>query len=128
VDVRYKKTLYRDLCRGDIKDMIELVDYLRSTTKQLIIFSGKLSFINLKNKGFDMFVEIESLVKKGVSIKIISRVDIAGIEKIEKMLSLNQQIRQELVEIRHREQASESLHLRRENSSEIKEIKRATGR
>ena len=44
------------------------------------------------------------MVKKGISIKAVCRVDLAGIGNIEKLLSLNKKYGKELVEIRHRDQ------------------------
>lgn len=69
--------------------------------KQLLVFSGNLSYLNLKNKKEDLFKAYETLVKKGVSIKILSRVDLDGMENIEKALSLNKKYGKELIEIHH---------------------------
>lgn len=85
-------------------DLAILQKILESTQKQLLIFSGNLSFINLKNKEITIWETIEKLAKRGVSIKTISRVDIPGEKNIQKMLSLNFKIGKENIEIRHCEQ------------------------
>ncbi|MFH1503226.1 MAG: hypothetical protein ABIE36_01050 [Candidatus Diapherotrites archaeon] len=78
----------------------DVVENIKNTKKQLLLFSGNLSLINFK----EVFEAIEEIVKKDINIKIISRVDLAGKENIEKMLSLNFKYGKELIEIRHKEQ------------------------
>jgi len=108
-------------------DLKQLAEFLQNTQKQLLIFSGNLSFINLKDKGNDIFRILEQLVKKGVSIKAICRIDLAGKENVEKLLSLNFKHGKELVEIRHREQPLRAM-ISDGKTFRIKEIKEPTGR
>lgn len=100
-----------------------LIDLLLSPKKQLLIFSGNLSFINYKNKKNDLFKLLEGLVKKGVNIKVVCRVDFAGIKNIEKLLSLNFKYGKELIEIRHREQPLRAIIVDNKffNIKEVKE-------
>lgn len=105
----------------------DLVEVLEKTEKQLLVFSGNLSFINLKNKDYDIFKVLEDLVKKGVIIKVICRVDVVGKENIEKMLSLNFKYGKDLVEIRHLQQSLRALVI--DNKMfRIKEIRQPTGK
>jgi hypothetical protein len=127
VDDTHKRSFVEASVEENSKTTIELVQNLRETKNQLIIFSGNLSFINLRNKSFDMFDELERLVKKGVSIKIISRVDIVGLDNIERVLSLNQKYGKELIEIRHREQPLRAF-IFDNKSFRLKEIKEPTGK
>lgn len=85
-------------------NMLELMEMFKSAQKQILIFSGNISFINLKYRNVDMFSLIEELVNRNINIKIICRVDIVGKNNIEKILSLNFKHGRELIEIRHREQ------------------------
>lgn len=80
-----------------IKDVI---DKIKNSKKQILMFSGNLSFINFK----EVYESIEDAVKRKISIKIICRVDLAGKENIQKMLSLNSKYGKEIIEIRHKEQ------------------------
>jgi len=66
-------------------DLNDLLNLLKNTKKQLLSFSGNLSFINLPG----IFEELENIVKKGIPIKIVCKVDLTGKENINKMLSLN---------------------------------------
>ncbi|MFH1211196.1 MAG: hypothetical protein V1645_04765, partial [archaeon] len=93
----------------DSTDLKELASILQKVKKQLLVFSGNLSFINLKNKNIDVFKLLEQVVKRGVVVKVISRVDFVGKENIERLLSLNYKHGKELVEVRHREQPLRAL-------------------
>jgi len=76
---------------------------LESTERQVLIFSGNLSFINEKSNNFDMFSVFDRLVKKKISIKVLCRIDVVGKNNIEKLLSLNFKYGKEIIEIRHHE-------------------------
>lgn len=105
----------------------ELAEMLNKAEKQVLIFSGNLSFVNLKNKKHDMMKVMENLVKRGIDIKIISRIDLAGKENIEKMLSLNYKFGKEVVEIHHNEHPIRAFIVDKK-VFRIKEVKEPTGR
>jgi|SRR3989344_2395504 len=105
----------------------ELKDYLSGTKKQLLVFSGNLSWINLKNKKIDIFSKLDDLAKGGVSIKIISRVDLDSINNIQKIFSLNFKHGKDLVEIRHAEQPLRAI-IFDNKLLRMKEIKEPTGK
>jgi len=127
VPSKSRKATVESVDSEDKTDLEELADYIRSTKKQLLIFSGNLSWINLKNKKSDIFPLIETLAKKNISIKILSRVDPAAMKNVEKMLALNFRHGKENVEIRHTEQPLRAL-ISDGKLIRIKEIKEPTGR
>ena len=100
---------------------------LLTAKKQLLIFSGNLSFINLKNKKVDTLDVFEELVKNGISIKILCRVDLDGMENIKKLISLNFKHGKDLVEIRHTEQPLRTI-IYDEELATLKEVKEPTGK
>ena len=104
-----------------------LADLYSSTEKNLLSFSGNLSFINYKSKDKDMFKIIENLVKKGINIKILCRVDIASKENVEKILSLNFKYGKESIEIRHKEHPLRAT-IFDSKFFHMKEIKEPTGK
>ncbi|MFH1331658.1 MAG: hypothetical protein ABIH63_00030 [archaeon] len=105
----------------------DLVGVLEKAEKQLLVFSGNLSFINLKNKDYDIFKVLEGLVKRGVMVKVLCRVDVVGKENIERLLSLNFKYGKDLVEVRHMQQALRALVI--DNKMfRIKEIREPTGK
>lgn len=103
IDDRNKRAIVEQAIDENSTNLMELKELLDAAQKQLIIFSGDLSFINLKNKNFDMMQILEELVKKGISVKILCSIDFAAKENIERVLSLNYKYRKEVIEIRHKE-------------------------
>lgn len=105
----------------------ELQKILEKTKKELKLFSGNLSWINLKKGKIDLFNILEKLVKNNVRIKILCRVDLDGIENIKKVLQLNYKYGKELIEIRHREHPLRAFII--DNKIlRLKEIKEPTGK
>jgi hypothetical protein len=105
----------------------ELKSLLENTKKQLLVFSGNLSWTNLKNKKTDIFKSIEDLIKRNVKIKVICRVDLTGKKNIERLLSLNFKYNKELIEIHHQEQPLRAI-IFDEEIFRIKEINEPTGK
>ncbi len=101
-----KKEVYskEGKAEAELGQLDNLRDMLLQVDKQLLLFSGNLSFVFYKDRNIDIFSVFEELVKRGVSIKAVCRVDLAGQENIKKLLSLNFKYGKELVEVRHREQ------------------------
>ena len=81
--------------------MDEFYKILLNAKKQILFFSGNLSFINIKEQKKDMIKIFEKLIENKVNIKILCRVDLAGKDNIERILSLNLKHGKNLIEIRH---------------------------
>tara|TARA_Y100000310_G_scaffold325742_1_gene389718 strand:- start:14130 stop:14969 length:840 start_codon:yes stop_codon:yes gene_type:complete len=107
--------------------LIDFKKLLMQAKKQILFFSGNLSFINFNDGDVDIFEVLEELVKKKINIKVICRVDIAGHENVKKLLSLNFKYGRELIEIHHREQPLRVTMIDNKIIN-IKEIKEPTGR
>ncbi|MBU0666371.1 MAG: hypothetical protein ABIC91_05240 [Nanoarchaeota archaeon] len=78
-----------------------LIGFLRSATHEILHFSGNNSWINLSENNHELLAVAEELAKNGIKIKIISRVEITGLENIRKLLAINERIGKEMIEIRH---------------------------
>jgi hypothetical protein len=87
-----------------ITPLQDLVSLLRKTEKNLFIFSGNLSWANLVQDNTKLIGIFEELARRNVSIKIVTRVELAGLDNIKKVLAINDRIGREIIEIRHREQ------------------------
>jgi hypothetical protein len=122
-----KKITIEKQTKEEETNLEELTNLLKQTKKELIIFSGNLSWINLKNKEIEILKVFEDLIKKNVKIKVICRVDFIGKKNIEKLLALNFKYNKELIEIHHREQPLRAI-ISDNNFFRIKEIKEPTGR
>jgi hypothetical protein len=105
----------------------DLKKILLSAKKQILIFSGNLSFLNYKDKKTNIFKIFEELSKKNISIKIVSRIDIAGLDNVKRALSINFEQGKENIEIRHSEQPLRAIIVDKQLFN-IKEIKEPTGR
>jgi hypothetical protein len=82
----------------------QLRDYLERAESQVLSFSGNLSWINAQEKNKKLIDVVENLAKRGVSIKILSRVTIDSIKNVQKVLSINEKLGKNMIEIRHCEQ------------------------
>jgi len=116
----------RAIVGNEKKNIKEWKVHLVKAEKQVLFLSGNLSWINLKGEE-DLFSIVDGLVKKGVSIKILSRVDLASRNNIEKMLSLNFKHGKDLIEIRHSEQPIRGFVIDNKIMG-LREIKEPTGK
>jgi len=122
-----KKVIVENVINENSTNLIELEQLLKSAQKQVLFFSGNLSFVNLKYKDATMMNVLEELVKRGVSIKIICRVDITGKENIEEVLALNFKHGKEMIEIKHKEHPLRAIVI--DNKIiRLKEVKEPTGK
>lgn len=82
----------------------DLVGAMRSAERQVMIFSGNLSWTNSMQGKIKILKIFEELAERNVSIKILCHVDLESIENINKMLEINHKLKKEMIEIRHAEQ------------------------
>jgi len=69
--------------------------------QQVLFFSGNLSWVELGQNVHKVLVD---LAKRKIKIKVLTRVDITSHQKTQELLSFNQQVGWDAVEIRHCEQ------------------------
>ncbi len=127
VDEKNKIAIVENEINENSRNLKELIEILNSTKKELKLFSGNISWINLKKGKIDLFQTLEKLVKNGIKVKILCRVDLDGIENIRKVLSLNYKYGKELIEIRHKEHPIRAFVID-DNSIRLKEIREPTGK
>ncbi len=104
VDVSKRSAFLEEQTEYSITEKQNLVNSLLSAEKQVLIFSGNLSWAHAaqdKKKIIDIF---EEMAKRGVSIKILCNVDLESIDNISRMLEINEKIGKEMIEIRHANQ------------------------
>ncbi len=73
---------------------------LRTAKEEFLCFSGNLSWLNSGTA----LEEVKEMLKRNVQIKILTRIDVASISNIKKMLELESKMGKKLVDIRHCEQ------------------------
>ncbi|MFH1474018.1 MAG: hypothetical protein ABIE55_03965 [Candidatus Aenigmatarchaeota archaeon] len=79
----------------------EFVNELRQAEKQILFLSGNLSFVNLTDQKKRIFNVLEVMGKDKISLKFLNRVELAGIDNIQNVLSINQKTGRDVVEVRH---------------------------
>ena len=82
----------------------DLAAFIRSAKKQLLVFSGNCSFVNLQENGKPILNTLQELAEKDVDIKILTRVDFASLGNLQKLLSINHSMGREAIEVKHCEQ------------------------
>jgi hypothetical protein len=112
---------------SDAGRLDEFKELLLRAKKQILFFSGNLSFVNFEDKKIKLFDVLEELIKRGISIKVVCRVDFAARENVEKLLALNFKYGKELVEVHYREQPLRATIIDSEIIN-LKEIEEPTGR
>ncbi|MCC7569879.1 hypothetical protein KO465_00860 [Candidatus Micrarchaeota archaeon] len=76
--------------------------FLTSAKYEYLSFSGDFSWTLQKDKGPLLALKtLEKMALKGVSIKIIGRVEFNNIDNVEQLLSINKKIGKEAISIRH---------------------------
>lgn len=92
--------LYEDQYKS-INNFNDFATSLRSAQSQILFFSGNLSFINMTDGKIRILDIMREVAGKGVNLKILTRVEIPGLNNILEVLAINDSIGRELVEIRH---------------------------
>jgi len=82
----------------------DLIKTVSSGEKQVLIFSGDLSWAEAKQGKEKLSKCFENLIKKNVSIKIIANIDLNSIKNVKKITEINHKLGKELIEVRHCQQ------------------------
>ncbi len=77
------------------------VNLLKSAESQILFFSGNLTFSNMDWHDKKILRVIEDLAERNVSSKILTRIEIPGIENIKNIIAINSRIGKEMIEVRH---------------------------
>ena len=74
---------------------------LLQTENQILFLSGNLTFSNIKAHDQTIAKIIEELAMKKIDIKILTRVEVPGLEFVQNLLAINDRIGRNAIEIRH---------------------------
>jgi hypothetical protein len=96
-----KRTAYLEVTEFSKHKDIRFDKLMLEAKHQVLFFSGNLSWMEL---GPHMDKTLELLAKRGVSIKVLTKVDLTSQNNTKAMLDLNQRFGKDVVEIRHCEQ------------------------
>jgi len=79
----------------------DIIGLFAKAERQILYFSGNMSFLDLKEKKKSILDIFEEAAKRGVSIKVIARIDIASLDNFKKMMEINHKVGKDAIEIRH---------------------------
>jgi hypothetical protein len=83
------------------KNFKDFADSLKGATQQILFFSGNMTFSNYPVHDKEIRDILEELAKKKISSKILTRVELAGLNNIKDILALNSRAGWNAVEVRH---------------------------
>lgn len=86
------------------KNFKNFADELKKATQQILFFSGNLTWSNYPVHDQKMLDILEDLARKKVSSKVLTRVELAGLDNIKNILAVNSKIGWDAIEVRHRYQ------------------------
>jgi hypothetical protein len=101
----------------------EIVSHLKSAQKQVLFFSGNLSFVNVVQDGEKLIDVLEDLARQNIPIKFVARIDITAIKSLKKILAINEKLGKEMIEVRHVMQPLRSFIVDN-RIARLKEVKR----
>ncbi len=102
---RKKKIQVEEINKNsNLAEATDFVNFLKKAEKQILIFSGNLSWVNSIQKNKDILDVVRELTKKGVSMKIVARVSLVGAENAKKLIAINKEPGRDMIEIKHRYQ------------------------
>jgi len=86
------------------KNLKDFTDRLKSAKQQILFFSGNMTWSTLANHDSEIRETLEKLGLKKVVSKILTRVELAGLESLKNILAINSKIGYDAIEVRHRYQ------------------------
>ena len=101
VDKNKKKAFSEIVDDESVSTKQDIDDFFAKAEKQILYFSGNMSFLEMKEKKKNILSIIETAARRGISIKVIARVDITGLENFKRLMEINTKIGKEMIEIRH---------------------------
>jgi hypothetical protein len=102
-----KRRAFLEQHKGEHDEVAQdLISLFRNAKQQIFFFSGNFSWANVKQGKRKVIDILEEILRenKGLTIKAISRVDIASLANIQKVQGINERLGREAIEIRHSEQ------------------------
>ena len=88
----------------DVNVKHDLAGALKMAKKQVLFFSGNMSWANVVQGDVEIIRVFEELAKRNVSLKFLTKVDIESMDNVRKISAINEAVGKEVIEIRHCEQ------------------------
>jgi predicted transcriptional regulator len=101
VDKKYKRAFLEEQTDENVAIEHELVSHMRGAKKQVLFFSGNLSFVNVIEDDVKLLDVLEEVARRGIPIKFLARIDITAMKNLNTLLALNTKIGKDMIEVRH---------------------------
>lgn len=97
-----KKDAYLEEQREEVaKVKQDLITPLRGAKRQVLIFSGNLSWANITQDGMPIVDVFEEIARDGVQIKFLTNLNILAAKNWEKLDAVNRRLGRDAIEMRH---------------------------
>ena len=77
------------------------MDELKQVNRQVLFFSGNMTFTTYKHKNKKILNVLEELGKRKISMKVLTRVETPGIKNVQNSIEMNKRLGHDAIEIRH---------------------------
>ena len=77
------------------------MNLLKSAESQILFFSGNLTWSNMGHHDMKIRSVVEELADKNIPSKILTRVEIPGLDSIKNILTINDRTGKNMIEVRH---------------------------
>jgi hypothetical protein len=104
VDTKRKRAFSEIVEDETVSKTQDIIGLFAKAEKQILYFSGNMSFLEMKEKKKNILNIIEEAANRGVSIKVLARIDITSLENFRKIMAINHKLGKEVIEIRHASQ------------------------
>ncbi len=102
IDPKYKKAIMAAASFPKLSESHGFLDFLKAAENSILCFSGNMSWINLIEGDNKLKYAIESLViKNKINMKVLCRVDLASLNNLKLIDSINKKAGREAIEVRH---------------------------
>ncbi|MBN2459004.1 hypothetical protein JXB28_01865 [Candidatus Woesearchaeota archaeon] len=104
VDANKKKAFSEVVEEESVATKQNLAALFAKAESQILYFAGNMSFLEMKEKKKNILEHIEEAARRGVSFKVLARIDITSLENFKRIMAINHKIGREAIEIRHASQ------------------------
>ena len=79
----------------------KFINHLLCAEHQILFFSGNMTFSRMHSHDMKIQGVLQELAEKGVDIKILSRVELPGLDNVKGIMSINDLVGRNVIDVRH---------------------------
>lgn len=101
IDPKKKHAFFEEQSDDQVMIEHELLGHLESAQKQVLFFSGNLSFAHVVEVNKKLVDVLEELARNNIPVKFLANIDMAAVKNLHKLLAVNEKVGKEMIEIKH---------------------------